>query len=50
VKFIDKGFIERYYMQVVTRSKVTYLFNIYAGKRWQRLLEAHNVRERVEKK
>jgi hypothetical protein len=50
VKLIDRGFIERYYMEVVTRSKATYLFNIYAGKRWQKLLEAHNVRVKVEKK
>ncbi len=50
VKFIDKGFIERFYMEVVTRSKATYLFNIYAGKRWQKILSNHNVRVNVEKK
>lgn len=50
VKLIDRGFIERYYMEVVTRSKATYLFNIYAGKRWQKAFGAHNVRVSVEKK
>jgi hypothetical protein len=50
VKFINKGFIERFYMEVQTRSKAVYRFNIYAGKRWEEALLAANVRVSTEKK
>ncbi|MDY6873944.1 MAG: PH domain-containing protein, partial [Chloroflexota bacterium] len=50
VKLIDKGFIERFHMEVQTRSKAVYRFNIYAGKRWEEALLAANLRVKIEKK
>jgi hypothetical protein len=37
-------------MEVQTRSKAVYRFNIYAGKRWEEALLAANVRVSTEKK
>lgn len=50
VKLVNKDFIERYHMEVQTRSKAVYRFNIYAGKRWEQALLAANVRVSIEKK
>lgn len=43
VTLTDKGFVERYSMEVVMRSKATYQFSIYAGKRWKDAFLAQNV-------
>jgi hypothetical protein len=50
VKFVNKGFIERFHMEVQTRSKAVYQFNIYAGKHWEKALKAANVRVSTENK
>ena len=50
VTIMNMGFVERFHMEVVTRSKATYLFNIYAGKRWKNALLAQNVRVEFTKK
>jgi len=50
VSIKNMGFIERYRMEVVTRSKATYLFNVYVGKRWRDAFLAHNVRVDFAKK
>ena len=44
IALTDKGFIERYRMKIIMRSGADMLFSVYAGKRWQKLLQAQNVK------
>ncbi len=50
VNLNNLGFIERFQMEVKSRSNPDYRFNIYSGKKWADLLHSVNVKAKVQQK